>query len=67
METMALRTETKNLIDTFDYEQVLLVYNYAQSVIRQKKKSDLRQIMKYRGKLDLNIDLDELRGRNDPR
>ncbi|MBO6100100.1 MAG: hypothetical protein J6P07_02045 [Spirochaetaceae bacterium] len=67
METMALRTETKNLIDTFDYEQVLLVYNYAQSVIRQKKKSDLRQIMKYRGKLDLDIDLDELRGRNDPR
>ncbi|MBP5792676.1 MAG: hypothetical protein J6W46_03425 [Spirochaetaceae bacterium] len=64
---MALRTETKNLIDTFDYEQVLLVYNYAQSVIRQKKKSDLRQIMKYRGKLDLDIDLDELRGRNDPR
>ena len=67
METMALRTETKNLIDTFDYEQVLLVYNYAQSVIRQKKKSDLRQIMKYRGKLDLDIDLDELRVRNDPR
>ena len=67
METMALRTETKNLIDTFDYEQVLLVYNYAQSVIRQKKKSDLRHIMKYRGKLDLDIDLDELRGRNDPR
>ncbi|MBQ4496081.1 MAG: hypothetical protein II973_01100 [Spirochaetaceae bacterium] len=67
METMALKTETKNLIDSFDYEQLLLVYNYAQSVIRQKKKSDLRQIMKYRGKLDLDIDLDELRGRNDPR
>ena len=58
METMALKTETKNLIDSFDYEQLLLVYNYAQSVIRQKKKSDLRQIMKYRGKLDLDIDLD---------
>ena len=67
METMALKTETKNLIDSFDYEQLLLVYNYAQSDIRQKKKSDLRQIMKYRGKLDLDIDLDELRGRNDPR
>lgn len=67
METMALKTETKNLIDSFDYEQLLLVYNYAQSVIRQKKKSDLRQVMKYRGKLDLDIDLDELRGRNDPR
>ncbi len=67
METMALKIETKNLIDSFDYEQLLLVYNYAQSVIRQKKKSDLRQIMKYRGKLDLDIDLDELRGRNDPR
>lgn len=67
METMALKAETKNLIDSFDYEQLLLVYNYAQSVIRQKKKSDLRQIMKYRGKLDLDIDLDELRGRNDPR
>lgn len=67
METMALKTETKNLIDSFDYEQLLLVYNYAQSVIRQKKKSDSRQIMKYRGKLDLDIDLDELRGRNDPR
>ena len=67
METMALKAETKNLIDSFDYEQLLLVYNYAQSVIRQKKKSDLRQIMKYRGKLDLDIDLDELRGRKDPR
>ncbi len=67
MEALALRTETKNLIDTFDYEQTLLVYNYAQSIEQRSVKPDLQKLKNYRGKLDLDIDLDALRGRNDPR
>ena len=67
MEALALKTETKNIIDSLDYEQTLRVYQYAQSVELQKEKSDLQGLKKYRGKLDLDIDLDALRGRNDPR
>lgn len=65
MEDLAIKTETKNLIDSFDYGQALAVYNYAQDLDRQKKKLDLRKIMSYRGKLDLDINLDALRSRND--
>ena len=67
MEALALKTETKNIIDSLDYEQTLRVYQYAQSVELQKEKSDLQGLKKYWGKLDLGIDLDALRGRNDPR
>ena len=65
MEALAIKNETKNLIDSFDYAQALAVYNYAQDLDRQKKKLDLRKLMAYRGKVDLDIDLDALRSRND--
>ena len=67
MEVLALKEETKSLIDSLDYEQTMQVYSYAKSVGMQKARPDLRKLMKYRGKIDLDIDLDALRGRNDPR
>ena len=65
MEALALKAETNQLIDSFDYEQTMLVYTYAQRVEQQKAKPDLRKLKTYWGKLDLDIDLDALRGRND--
>lgn len=43
------------------------VYSYARSVGMQKARPDLQKLKEYRGKIDLDIDLDALRGRNDPR
>ncbi len=67
MEVLALKEETKSLIDSFDYEQTMQVYSYARSVGMQKARPDLQKLKEYRGKIDLDIDLDALRGRNDPR
>ena len=67
MEAAALKEEAKSLIDSLDYEQTLRVIDYAQSMERKEKKVDLNDLLKYRGKIDLDIDLDALRGRNDPR
>ena len=67
MEAAALKEEAKSLIDSLDYEQTLRVIDYAQSMERKEKKVDVRDLKKYWGKLDLDIDLDALRGRNDPR
>ncbi len=67
MEAAVLKEETKSLIDDLGYEEVMLVYDYAREVSERKHKYDFRDIVKYRGKLDLDIDLDALRGRNDPR
>lgn len=67
MEAVAIKEKAKSLIDTLDDEQTQLVINYAESLEKKNepKLSDL--FRKYRGKLDLDIDLDALRGRNDPR
>ena len=65
MEIDTLKVETKNLIDTLDYEQTLRVFSYAQEVECQKAKPNLQDLKKYWGKVDLDIDLDVLRGRND--
>ncbi len=67
MEVLALKEETKSLIDSFDYEQTMQVYSYVRSVGMQKARPDLQKLKEYRGKIDLDIDLDALRGRNDPR
>lgn len=67
MEVLALKEETKSLIDSLDYEQTMQVYSYAKSVGMQKARPDLRKLKDYWGKIDLDIDLDALRGRNDPR
>ncbi|MBQ3670466.1 MAG: hypothetical protein II921_03185 [Treponema sp.] len=67
MDSLALKEEAKNIIDSLDYEQTLRVVDFARTLERTDKKVDVRDLRKYWGKLDLDIDLDALRGRNDPR
>lgn len=67
MEALALKEEAKNLIDTLDYSQTLRVINFARTMERKEDKIDVRNLRNFRGKIDLDIDLDALRGRNDPR
>ena len=67
MEALALKEEAKSIIDNLNYEQTLRVVDFARTLERTEKKLDVRDLMKFRGKIDLDIDLDALRGRNDPR
>lgn len=67
MEALALKEEAKNLIDTLDYSQTLRVIDFARTMERKEDKIDVRNLRNFRGKIDLDIDLDALRGRNDPR
>ena len=67
MEALALKEEAKSIIDNLNYEQTLRVVDFARTLERTEKKLDVRDLMKFRGKIDLDIDLDVLRGRNDPR
>lgn len=70
MEAVAIKEKTKELIDTLDDNQAQLVFNYAQALEQNQKLSGpelAAQFRKYWGKIDLDIDLDALRGRNDPR
>ena len=67
MEALAIKEEAKNLIDTLSDEQALRVVDFARTLQRTEKKVDVRDLRKFRGKIDLDIDLDALRGRNDPR
>ena len=67
MEATALKEEAKSIIDNLNYEQTLRVVDFARTLERTEKKVDVRDLKKYWGKLDLDIDLDALRGRNDPR
>ena len=67
MEALAIKEEAKNLIDTLSDEQALRVVDFARTLERTEKKVDVRDLRKFRGKIDLDIDLDALRGRNDPR
>ena len=67
MDSLALKEEAKNIIDSLNYEQTLRVVDFARTLERTDKKVDVRDLRKYWGKLDLDIDLDALRGRNDPR
>ena len=67
MEALALKEEAKSIIDSLNYEQTLRVVDFARTLERTEKKVDVRDLKKYWGKLDLDIDLDALRGRNDPR
>lgn len=66
MEALALKNEAKNLIDTLDYNQTEKAVSYLR-LLNQNEKPSLKDFRKYWGKLDLDIDLDTLRGRNDPR
>ncbi len=67
MEVTALKNETKKMIDSFDYDQTMMIYNYAHQVEMRRAKVDYHELKNYMGKIDLDIDLDALRGRNDPR
>lgn len=67
MEALALKEEAKNLIDTLDYSQTLRIIDFARTMERKEDKIDVRNLRNFRGKIDLDIDLDALRGRNDPR
>lgn len=67
MEALALKEEAKNIIDTLDYSQTLRVIDFARTMERKEDKIDVRNLRNFRGKIDLDIDLDALRGRNDPR
>ena len=66
-ETTSLRNETKKMIDSMDYDQILLINNYAHKIEMRRNNVDYRELKNYMGKIDLDIDLDVLRGRNDPR
>lgn len=67
MEATAVKEEAKSIIDGLDYAQALRVVDFARTLERTEKKVDVRDLRKYWGKIDLDIDLDALRGRNDPR
>ena len=67
MEALAVKEEAKSIIDGLDYAQTLRVVDFARTLERTEKKVDVRDLRKYWGKIDLDIDLDALRGRNDPR
>lgn len=70
MEAVAIKERTKELIDSLDDNKAQLVFNYAQTLEKNQKLSGpelAARFRKYRGKIDLDIDLDALRGRNDSR
>ena len=65
MEVASLKEEAKSIIDNLDSEQTQFIIDYARILERKNKKVDVQNLKKYWGKLDLDIDLDVLRGRND--
>lgn len=60
----AIKTQVKELIDALDDEKTMQVYEYAR-VLDARNKFDVQDLKKFRGEVDLDIDLDVLRGRND--
>ncbi len=63
MEAVAIKEKTKELIDTLDDNQAQLVFNYAKAVEQNRKLSGpelAARFRKYRGKINLDIDLDAL-------
>ncbi|MBQ3825369.1 MAG: hypothetical protein II811_04460 [Spirochaetaceae bacterium] len=67
MEALALKEEAKSIIDNLNSEQTQFIIDYARILERKNRNVDVRNLKKYWGKIDLDIDLDALRGRNDPR
>ena len=59
---LTLKEEAKSIIDGLDDNQTQRVIDYARILERRNRKVDVRNLLKYRGKLDLDIDLDALRG-----
>ena len=64
METTMIKTQVKELIDTLDDEKAMQVYEYAR-VLETRENFNIQDLKKFRGAIDLDIDLDVLRGRND--
>ena len=64
METTMIKTQVKELIDTLDDDKAMQVYEYAR-VLETRENSNIQDLKKFRGAIDLDIDLDVLRGRND--
>ena len=60
----AIKLEVKKLIDTLDDEKTMQVYEYAR-VLETRDNFNIQDLKKFRGVVDLDIDLDILRGRND--
>ena len=53
MEATALKEEAKSIIDNLNYEQTLRVVDFARTLERTEKKVDVRDLMKFRGKIGL--------------
>ena len=64
METTMIKTQVKELIDTLDDEKIMQVYEYAK-VLESRDNFNIKDLKKFRGAVDLDIDLDALRGRDD--
>lgn len=64
METTMIKTQVKELIDTLDDDKAMQVYEYAR-VLETRENFNIQDLKKFRGAIDLDIDLDVLRGRND--
>ena len=65
METTMIKTQVKKLIDTLDDDKAMQVYEYARNFEHSRCEHYPSEISDYFGKLDLDIELDVLRGRND--
>ena len=65
METTMIKTQVKELIDTLDDDKAMQVYEYARNLDNSRLEHYPSEIANYFGKVDLGIDLDALRGRND--
>lgn len=62
--------ELESQVETLPFNQLEeLQWKIAMILLEKKRnaKSDISGLKKYLGKLDLDIDLDSLRGRDDPR
>ena len=64
METTMIKTQVKELIDTLDDDKAMQVYEYAR-VLETRENFNIQDFKKFCGAIDLDIDLDVLRGRND--
>ena len=60
----AIKMQVKELIDTLDDDKAMQVYEYAR-VLDSRNNFNIQDLKKFRGAVDLDIDLDVLRGRND--
>ena len=64
MSSVTVKAEIKNIIDTLNEDQSKKILGYARLLDCENTKYNLQNLKKYRGKIDFNIDLNVLRGRN---